>query len=436
MKNTQNSFGKLATACVGAMMMLAACSQANGQGDAPKWVAPDDPDWKTSSLPLAAIEIPEMTPPKLKKLEAAPAPLMHWFKGPLEIDGYKAGWFRTRELTIYYVEGPDNGPPLVFFPGQSTPWYEHQKVLGPLSEKFRVFVMEHRGHGFSERSPDGAYRPIDYVRDAVDFIDHVVGEPAIVSGHSLGGTMVIAMADLYADRMIGASIEDAPFFLDKEIREGAALDRMAFEPQRIAGRLHQVEGASPAAIGRALHETAAYLPMKEEAYPNSVEDREYFITQMFGGVERILAPLTPRDRAFYEANWKRYIETGVSGPTKDFFPVAFLDMRLMTPGFKRVDWRTSVPQSIGAWHDGFDERRGFSRMAVPTLHWHADRRLTPMHTDALIEEAQSIRQALDEPYTYVEALGCQHSIHASCPERFVEEMVKVFGEVRRAPRFE
>jgi pimeloyl-ACP methyl ester carboxylesterase len=109
----------------------------------------------------------------------------------------------------YAVAGA--GPPLVLVPGQSFPWQSYQKVIPALSRSFRVYAVDVRGHGKSERTP-GKYTFATCGADLVAFLSEVVKEPAVVSGNSSGGLICI-WAAAHAPQSVRAVLaEDPPLF--------------------------------------------------------------------------------------------------------------------------------------------------------------------------------------------------------------------------------
>ena len=66
------------------------------------------------------------------------------------------------------------------------------------------------------------YRVIDFAADMKLFLEDVVGQPAIVLGHSLGGLVGIALAAASPTLVCGLIIEDAPLWLRRtSVREGS-----------------------------------------------------------------------------------------------------------------------------------------------------------------------------------------------------------------------
>ena len=101
--------------------------------------------------------------------------------------------FDTGSVSINYGEGPASGPPLVLLHGAGGRWTSFLTVIPQLVEDWHVYALDHRGHGRSGRVP-GAYRVLDYVQDAVAFVQNQVPEPACLWGQSLGATVSIAVA--------------------------------------------------------------------------------------------------------------------------------------------------------------------------------------------------------------------------------------------------
>jgi pimeloyl-ACP methyl ester carboxylesterase len=117
--------------------------------------------------------------------------------------------FDTGEVALNYAEGPDNGPPLVLFPGASRRWQSHLlPIMIPLSNRWHIYAVDNRGHGKSGRTP-GKYSLADYTRDAVAFLDHM-DEPAAIFGHSLGGMICPGAAVGASDKVKAAILGDPP----------------------------------------------------------------------------------------------------------------------------------------------------------------------------------------------------------------------------------
>jgi pimeloyl-ACP methyl ester carboxylesterase len=98
--------------------------------------------------------------------------------------------------TYYEVHGDQGRDPLVLLHGGLATAETWSGQSGPLSERYRVFVPERRGHGHTQ-DVDG---PITYeamAADTVAFLQDIVGGPAHLVGWSDGGNvgLLVALSD-------------------------------------------------------------------------------------------------------------------------------------------------------------------------------------------------------------------------------------------------
>ena len=117
-------------------------------------------------------------------------------------DGFAEKQFDTGEVVLNYVEGPDNGPPLLLIPGQMESWQGYKPVLPSLSEKFHVFAVDVRGNGKSTWTT-GHYSYNEFGNDLRIFLDDVhYGKLNI----GLDNSFITAKGKIY--RTIRTSISD------------------------------------------------------------------------------------------------------------------------------------------------------------------------------------------------------------------------------------
>ncbi len=107
--------------------------------------------------------------------------------------GFVEKKFNTGNVSLNYVEGPDNGPPILFIPGQMESWQGYIPVMPHFSKRYHVFVIDIRGHGKSTRTP-GHYSYNIIGEDLKEFLKKVVKAPAIVSGLSSGAILSLWLA--------------------------------------------------------------------------------------------------------------------------------------------------------------------------------------------------------------------------------------------------
>jgi pimeloyl-ACP methyl ester carboxylesterase len=125
--------------------------------------------------------------------------------------GFSEKTFHTGEVTLNYVEGPDNGVPILLIPGQMESWEGYKQVIPELAKNHHVFSVDLRGHGKSSRTP-GQYSYNICGNDLKLFLEQVIKEPAVVSGLSSGGVLAVWLAANAPDHVLAVIAEDPPMF--------------------------------------------------------------------------------------------------------------------------------------------------------------------------------------------------------------------------------
>lgn len=146
---------------------------------------------------------------------------LNYYKAPLE-QTIKAG-FVEKQATLKdgsilnYGEGPNNGPALFLIHAQGSAWEDYSKVLPKLSKYYHIFAVDCYGHGESGKSP-GKYSAEAMGKDFVWFIENVIGEPVVISGHSSGGLVAAWIAANSPENVRGVVFEDPPLFSSEASR--------------------------------------------------------------------------------------------------------------------------------------------------------------------------------------------------------------------------
>lgn len=104
-------------------------------------------------------------------------------------------------------------------------------IVREIGDEAHVLSYDCRGHGKSSR-PAGPYSVGQFADDLADVLDHVGWDRAVVAGASMGGTVALAFAAAYPNRVTGLGLfdttawygEDAPLRweerADKAMSEG------------------------------------------------------------------------------------------------------------------------------------------------------------------------------------------------------------------------
>lgn len=112
---------------------------------------------------------------------------------------------------INYAEGPDNGAALLLIHGQTGCWKSYTSVLPQLSRNCHVFAVDCYGHGGSTHNKSKYYLDQNG-NDLIWFVNNVIGEKTVVSGHSSGGLIAAYIAAYGGENVVGAVLEDPPVF--------------------------------------------------------------------------------------------------------------------------------------------------------------------------------------------------------------------------------
>jgi non-heme chloroperoxidase len=116
---------------------------------------------------------------------------------------------RFSELTLsngvrlhYLEQGNLHGSPVILLHGLSDSWFSFSRVLPDLSSEYRVFALDLRGHGDSDRPGEG-YTPREMAADVVGFLDALRIQRATLVGHSMGSFVAQQAARLAPARVAG-----------------------------------------------------------------------------------------------------------------------------------------------------------------------------------------------------------------------------------------
>ena len=116
------------------------------------------------------------------------------------------------DVQLQYAEAPGPGSALLFVHGSTGSHTSFLPFMPTLAQHAHVYALDLRGHNLSGRTPD-AYQLPDYGRDVAAFLESVIGKPAIVAGHSLGGLIAVWLASQAADWVTSIFLEDPPLYM-------------------------------------------------------------------------------------------------------------------------------------------------------------------------------------------------------------------------------
>src|SRR5689334_15668306 len=131
---------------------------------------------------------------------------------------------QTDDLTLHYEDdGNPDAPPILVLHGITQSTATWSWLVPHLADDNRVVRLDFRGHGRSGRTP-GEYSFPGYVADATAICERVLGQPAVLIGHSLGGGTAAALAQTRPDLVRGVVLEDPAIMDQPAPGEVAALE--------------------------------------------------------------------------------------------------------------------------------------------------------------------------------------------------------------------
>jgi pimeloyl-ACP methyl ester carboxylesterase len=166
-------------------------------------------------------------------------------------------------------DGVPDGPPVLFLHGITSCVHTWDWAVPLLADRHRVLRLDFRGHGRSGRA-SGTYHFPSYVDDAEAVCRQVIGRPAIVVGHSLGGGTAAALAQRHPELVAAAFLEDPALMRADDTLEGNSLgdvfalmrqtvpmmQAQGIAPEALAAMLGGMPGSTGAPMGTTLHADA------------------------------------------------------------------------------------------------------------------------------------------------------------------------------------
>lgn len=120
-------------------------------------------------------------------------------------------------VQLHYAEFGATGPALVIVHGITGSYTSFMHLIPALAQQAHVYALDLRGHHLSGRTP-GAYQLADYSQDVAAFLQTVVGQPAMIVGHSLGGMIAIWLAAYAPTWVRSIFLEEPPLFITRPPR--------------------------------------------------------------------------------------------------------------------------------------------------------------------------------------------------------------------------
>ncbi|MCM3706926.1 MULTISPECIES: alpha/beta fold hydrolase [Cytobacillus] len=315
---------------------------------------------------------------------------------------YRAGFIEKQaELkdgtVLNYGEGPSNGKtPLLLIHGQGMSWEDYAKVLPELSKHYHVFAVDCHGHGESERNPE-KYMAKEMAEDFTEFIEAVIGEKTVVSGHSSGGMIAAWMAAYSPDKVLGIVIEDSPFF--------------STEPGRRENTYVWVYGFQ-----------------LYEYFKNQDEEKDYFKYSLEKSYWKNM---------FGDLLWNKFSKDAVAYHEKH--PNEPVHIKYLPPQINRIfesatyqyDRQFGEAFYDNSWFQDYNQSEVLSKIDSPAVFIKADTSYDgDLLVAALSDEDADRAVGLLKNGKRIDVDSPGHDIHYDKPEEFIEVMVDFLQDIR------
>ncbi|WP_131831476.1 alpha/beta hydrolase [Pseudofrankia asymbiotica] len=153
------------------------------------------------------------------------------------------------------LAGPADGRPVVFLHGAASSGTVWDWLPPAVTADRRIVKVDFRGHGRSDRAPD-AYLLPDFADDIAVVLRDIVGGPATLVGHSLGGAVAWAVAQRHPDLVTALLLGDPPLFRGSRADDASSPAGTVFARIRSAADQWQREGVSIDEISKRLARTS------------------------------------------------------------------------------------------------------------------------------------------------------------------------------------
>lgn len=153
------------------------------------------------------------------------------------------------DVSLFYTDDGEGEIPLLFVHGYTADSHDWSWQLPHFRSFHRVIAVDLRGHGASSVPADG-YTTLGLAQDLVGLLDHLGIDRVVAVGHSLGGSVVSALAVEYPGRVVAIVAAD-PAYLVPEAGVAALSDLLdALPDAELVGFVQSIVGSGMDSPGR------------------------------------------------------------------------------------------------------------------------------------------------------------------------------------------
>lgn len=308
--------------------------------------------------------------------------------------GYVEKTAQVNGVVLSYVEGPDNGPPLVMLHAQLLDWFSYSRVMPKLATSYHVFVIDYPGHGLT-KTPAGYPMTADRIgADLSDFIARNIGQPVFLTGNSSGGLLATWLAANRPKQVRAVLLEDPPLFSAEYPRIQKTIAYRAF---------------------------ATSFTATTQDYPGDF--LLYWIDANAAFFRNKAGPVAP----FFLTRAVNGYRRSHPGQPVELMRVKDDTVRTLIRGLDQYDPRFGSAFYDGSWNNGFDHASALARIECPVLLMHAQFAIESDGTlNGAMDQADADRaMKLLRHGKYVK-VDATHVVHLAAPQTFIGALNSFF----------
>ena len=126
--------------------------------------------------------------------------------GPTAEVQFSSVMLKTGIRMHYAYKGDPSGTPVILLHGYADSWFSYTPVLPLLDSKYRVYILDQRGHGKTTQ-PMGGYAMQQFAADVIAFMDEMKIAKATIVGHSMGSFVAQHVAVAAPERVTRLVLE-------------------------------------------------------------------------------------------------------------------------------------------------------------------------------------------------------------------------------------
>ena len=287
---------------------------------------------------------------------------------------------------INYGEVANDKPALLLIHGQSGLWEDYALVMPELSRNWHIYAIDVYGHGESSHDESLYYIDVNG-NDIITFINKVIGEPTVVSGHSNGALTAAYIAAYGGKNVAGAVLEDPPVFSTE---------------------------------GENWEQSFAYLDTYKNLHNYDLSDKSecweaYYLRRCYWGqlfMKDAMPGIADYAQKYHDKHPNEPVRIGFL-PSSVWYVFQFMQKYDFTYGEKFYDL---------SWNHGYTHEQILSDIHVPCVYIHAKEMQDENGTylcAASREQAERAVSYISENCTLVETSDSDHMIHTVHMEEYI-----------------